>query len=226
MHKSTGHKLYGVLFSLLSGKSSSPPSPLLLPSPLLQSTYIKDWNTQSCTKARSPKTAVAIIPLFWVPSPTGKVTTSCGRDTVNIKAVYCHLWSSIFDISIQKKKKKRQSCTTVTCSHLSFQKKWAYGECLKVKIYSWKWMEGGSSRKQINKNICLQEEKKTSSVLQAPFQKVTKELTYWIGFSTCVWFSHRLLKMEEFFPESFRLDLKDERNAFSELCKGEQSSLW
>ncbi|NXT95124.1 TTL10 polyglycylase, partial [Anhinga rufa] len=32
----------------------------------------------------------------------------------------------------------------------------------------------------------------------------------------------RLLKMEEFFPESFRLDLKDERNAFFELCKEEQ----
>ncbi|KFQ04431.1 Protein polyglycylase TTLL10, partial [Leptosomus discolor] len=31
-----------------------------------------------------------------------------------------------------------------------------------------------------------------------------------------------LLKMEEFFPESFRLDLKDERNAFFELCKEEQ----
>ncbi|XP_075629741.1 inactive polyglycylase TTLL10 [Balearica regulorum gibbericeps] len=32
----------------------------------------------------------------------------------------------------------------------------------------------------------------------------------------------KLLKMAEFFPESFRLDLKDERNAFFELCKEEQ----
>ncbi|XP_064326644.1 inactive polyglycylase TTLL10 [Phalacrocorax carbo] len=32
----------------------------------------------------------------------------------------------------------------------------------------------------------------------------------------------KLLKMEEFFPESFRLDLKDERNAFFKLCKEEQ----
>ncbi|NXG59924.1 TTL10 polyglycylase, partial [Hemiprocne comata] len=32
----------------------------------------------------------------------------------------------------------------------------------------------------------------------------------------------RLLEMKEFFPESFRLDLKDERNAFFELCKEEQ----
>ncbi|KAM6046430.1 inactive polyglycylase TTLL10 [Chlamydotis macqueenii] len=32
----------------------------------------------------------------------------------------------------------------------------------------------------------------------------------------------KLLKMEEFFPQTFRLDLKDERNAFFELCKGEQ----
>ncbi|XP_072740416.1 inactive polyglycylase TTLL10 [Ciconia boyciana] len=32
----------------------------------------------------------------------------------------------------------------------------------------------------------------------------------------------KLLKMEEFFPESFRLDLKDERNAFFELYKEEQ----
>ncbi|XP_010134571.1 PREDICTED: inactive polyglycylase TTLL10, partial [Buceros rhinoceros silvestris] len=32
----------------------------------------------------------------------------------------------------------------------------------------------------------------------------------------------KFLKMEEFFPESFRLDLKDERNAFFELYKGEQ----
>ncbi|XP_069730569.1 inactive polyglycylase TTLL10 [Phaenicophaeus curvirostris] len=32
----------------------------------------------------------------------------------------------------------------------------------------------------------------------------------------------KLLKMEEFFPESFRLDIKDERNAFFELCKEEQ----
>ncbi|PKU36627.1 inactive polyglycylase ttll10 [Limosa lapponica baueri] len=32
----------------------------------------------------------------------------------------------------------------------------------------------------------------------------------------------KLLKMEEFFPESFRLDLKDERNAFFELCKEEE----
>ncbi|KFV05263.1 Protein polyglycylase TTLL10, partial [Tauraco erythrolophus] len=41
-------------------------------------------------------------------------------------------------------------------------------------------------------------------------------------FSTCISFSHRFLKMEEFFPESFRLDLKDERNAFFELHKEEQ----
>ncbi|XP_009972482.3 inactive polyglycylase TTLL10 [Tyto alba] len=32
----------------------------------------------------------------------------------------------------------------------------------------------------------------------------------------------KLLKMEEFFPESFRLDLEDERNAFFELFKEEQ----
>uniref|UniRef100_A0A672UVL7 Tubulin tyrosine ligase like 10 n=2 Tax=Strigops habroptila TaxID=2489341 RepID=A0A672UVL7_STRHB len=32
----------------------------------------------------------------------------------------------------------------------------------------------------------------------------------------------KLLKMEEFFPESFRLDLKNERNAFFALCKDEQ----
>ncbi|NXC46635.1 TTL10 polyglycylase, partial [Penelope pileata] len=32
----------------------------------------------------------------------------------------------------------------------------------------------------------------------------------------------KLLKMEEFFPESFRLDLKDERNAFFELVKEDQ----
>ncbi|XP_010082254.1 PREDICTED: inactive polyglycylase TTLL10, partial [Pterocles gutturalis] len=32
----------------------------------------------------------------------------------------------------------------------------------------------------------------------------------------------KLLKMKEFFPESFRLDLKNERNAFFELCKEEQ----
>ncbi|NWH57010.1 TTL10 polyglycylase, partial [Geococcyx californianus] len=32
----------------------------------------------------------------------------------------------------------------------------------------------------------------------------------------------RLLKMEEFFPESFRLDVEDERNAFFKLCKEEQ----
>ncbi|XP_010575840.1 PREDICTED: inactive polyglycylase TTLL10 [Haliaeetus leucocephalus] len=32
----------------------------------------------------------------------------------------------------------------------------------------------------------------------------------------------KLLKMEEFFPESFRLDLTDERNAFFELYKEEQ----
>ncbi|NXW61257.1 TTL10 polyglycylase, partial [Eurystomus gularis] len=36
----------------------------------------------------------------------------------------------------------------------------------------------------------------------------------------------KLLKMEEFFPESFRLDLKEERNAFFEICKGELSSAW
>ncbi|EOB09218.1 Putative tubulin polyglutamylase TTLL10, partial [Anas platyrhynchos] len=42
---------------------------------------------------------------------------------------------------------------------------------------------------------------------------------FWMHKST----GHKLLlKMEEFFPESFRLDLKDERNAFSELCKEEQ----
>ncbi|NXX75107.1 TTL10 polyglycylase, partial [Urocolius indicus] len=32
----------------------------------------------------------------------------------------------------------------------------------------------------------------------------------------------RLLKIEEFFPDSFRLDLKDERKAFFELCTEEQ----
>ncbi|XP_065711342.1 inactive polyglycylase TTLL10 isoform X3 [Patagioenas fasciata] len=35
----------------------------------------------------------------------------------------------------------------------------------------------------------------------------------------------KLLKMEEFFPESFRLDLKDERNAFFGLCK-EEEQIW
>ncbi|NWR77097.1 TTL10 polyglycylase, partial [Centropus unirufus] len=32
----------------------------------------------------------------------------------------------------------------------------------------------------------------------------------------------RLLKMKDFFPESFRLDLEDEKNAFLKLCKEEQ----
>ncbi|KFW11256.1 Inactive polyglycylase TTLL10, partial [Fulmarus glacialis] len=40
--------------------------------------------------------------------------------------------------------------------------------------------------------------------------------SYWKGHNFL------LLKMEEFFPESFRLDLKDERDAFFELCKEEQ----
>ncbi|XP_062449532.1 LOW QUALITY PROTEIN: inactive polyglycylase TTLL10 [Rhea pennata] len=59
-------------------------------------------------------------------------------------------------------------------------------------------------------------------------------LTTKIGLLSCLreqervmnkisWSSNsKLLKMEEFFPESFRLDLKDERNAFFELCKEEQ----
>ncbi|NXI58286.1 TTL10 polyglycylase, partial [Chloroceryle aenea] len=34
----------------------------------------------------------------------------------------------------------------------------------------------------------------------------------------------RLLRMEEFFPETFRLDLEDERNAFLELCK--EGQIW
>ncbi|NWX88703.1 TTL10 polyglycylase, partial [Nothoprocta ornata] len=34
----------------------------------------------------------------------------------------------------------------------------------------------------------------------------------------------RLLKMGEFFPESFRLDLRDERNAFFELCQ--EGDIW
>ncbi|KFP08423.1 Protein polyglycylase TTLL10, partial [Calypte anna] len=34
--------------------------------------------------------------------------------------------------------------------------------------------------------------------------------------------SPRLLKMKEFFPESFRLDIREERKAFFELCKEEQ----
>ncbi|KAM9370141.1 inactive polyglycylase TTLL10 [Phaethornis superciliosus] len=34
----------------------------------------------------------------------------------------------------------------------------------------------------------------------------------------------KLLKMKEFFPESFRLDIKEERNAFFELCK--EGQLW
>ncbi|NWX22427.1 TTL10 polyglycylase, partial [Aegotheles bennettii] len=34
----------------------------------------------------------------------------------------------------------------------------------------------------------------------------------------------RLLKMKEFFPESFRLDLKDDRNTFFELCK--EGQMW
>ncbi|KAM6402751.1 LOW QUALITY PROTEIN: inactive polyglycylase TTLL10 [Rhynochetos jubatus] len=36
----------------------------------------------------------------------------------------------------------------------------------------------------------------------------------------------KLLKMEEFFPESFCLNLKDERNAFFERCKEEQIWIW
>ncbi|NXU81278.1 TTL10 polyglycylase, partial [Oreotrochilus melanogaster] len=34
----------------------------------------------------------------------------------------------------------------------------------------------------------------------------------------------RLLKMKEFFPESFRLDIRKERNAFFELCK--EGQIW
>lgn len=165
MHKSTGHKLYGVLFSLLSGKSSSPPSPLLLPSPLLQSTYIKDWNIQSCTKARSPKTVVTIIPLFWVPSPTGKVTISCDRDTVNIKAVYCHLWSSIFDISIQKKK-KGNPILRLPAAISVFKRNEHMENVLRLKyILESGWSEVAQENKQTNKNICLQEEKKNLKCL-------------------------------------------------------------
>ncbi|NXU47005.1 TTL10 polyglycylase, partial [Turnix velox] len=42
----------------------------------------------------------------------------------------------------------------------------------------------------------------------------------WTEFSV----SHRFLKMEEFFPESFRLDLKEERKAFFEICK--EGEMW
>lgn len=160
MHKSTGHKLYGVLFSLLSGKSSSPPSPLLLPSLLLQSTYIKDWNIQSCTKARSPKTAVSIIPLFWVPSPTGKVTTSCGTDTVNIKAVYFHLWSSIFDISIQKKKKKGNPVPRLPAAISVFKRNEHMENVLRLKyILESGWSEVGQENKQTKISVYKKKKK-------------------------------------------------------------------
>uniref|UniRef100_A0A669QVE0 Tubulin tyrosine ligase like 10 n=1 Tax=Phasianus colchicus TaxID=9054 RepID=A0A669QVE0_PHACC len=49
-----------------------------------------------------------------------------------------------------------------------------------------------------------------------------EERMCWTGFSACIRLFRRLLKMEEFFPESFRLDLKEERNAFFELCKEEE----
>ncbi|KFU95374.1 Inactive polyglycylase TTLL10, partial [Chaetura pelagica] len=58
--------------------------------------------------------------------------------------------------------------------------------------------------------------------LQPSLLKVPKEGMCWTECSACVCFSHRLLKMKEFFPESFRLDLKDDRNAFFELCKEEE----
>lgn len=49
------------------------------------------------------------------------------------------------------------------------------------------WSEVAQEKKIKNNNNNLStRRKKTSSVLQAPFRKVTKELTYWIGFSTCV----------------------------------------
>uniref|UniRef100_A0A8C8VNQ9 Tubulin tyrosine ligase like 10 n=1 Tax=Pelusios castaneus TaxID=367368 RepID=A0A8C8VNQ9_9SAUR len=53
--------------------------------------------------------------------------------------------------------------------------------------------------------------------------KISKNLNHKKGFLVYVgWFSHRILKMEDFFPESFRMDIKDEREAFFDLYKDTQ----
>ncbi|KFV72318.1 Inactive polyglycylase TTLL10, partial [Dryobates pubescens] len=61
-----------------------------------------------------------------------------------------------------------------------------------------------------------------ASPCKDPFCKQLREDCAGTGLAACTPFPHRFLKMEEFFPESFRLDIEEERNSFLKLCRGEE----
>lgn len=206
MCNSTGYKVYGVLFlSYLLEKS------LFFQKYKHQRQnffFLYVWTYKS---ARFPKTnGHSHSPLL------GTSPTSCALDNVNIRLLLFLLLYFGYT--------KNQMAIPYHGSLQPPQKHWVHEERLKVNIHSWKFIGWGSSGRTYKKHTSREKKNHLwSSSLQSSFPKAAEEWTCWMGFSIWIWFSHRLLKMEEFFPESFRLDLKDERNAFFGLCKGELS---
>ncbi|XP_019478028.1 inactive polyglycylase TTLL10 isoform X1 [Meleagris gallopavo] len=130
-----------------------------------------------------------------VPMASGPYFYVSGSNGAGLVSIYCQSrgWQRIYD-------NRRQD----------YALKWCEIKCRET-YYHFK--EGEQLLYQIPNNSVLTSKTGLLSCLREQ-ERVMKK----INRSS----NPKLLKMEEFFPESFRLDLKEERNAFFELCKEEE----
>ncbi|XP_046759201.1 inactive polyglycylase TTLL10 isoform X2 [Gallus gallus] len=130
-----------------------------------------------------------------VPMASGPYFYISGSNGAGLVSIYCQSrgWQRIYD-------NRRQD----------YALKWCEIKCRET-YYHFK--EGEQLLYQIPNNSILTSKTGLLSCLREQ-ERVMKK----INRSS----NPKLLKMEEFFPESFRLDLKEERNAFFEHCKEEE----
>ncbi|XP_015738279.1 inactive polyglycylase TTLL10 isoform X2 [Coturnix japonica] len=130
-----------------------------------------------------------------VPMASGPYFYISGSNGEGLVSIYCQSkgWQRIYD-------NRRQD----------YALKWCEIKCRET-YYHFK--EGEQLLYQIPNNIVLTSKIGLLSCLREQ-ERVMRKINLNSG--------PKLLKMEDFFPESFRLDLKKERNAFFGLCKEEE----
>ncbi|XP_068514782.1 inactive polyglycylase TTLL10 [Anas acuta] len=154
----------------------------------------KPHKNRACGKA-CPQEIQPEVVIREEPKGPGPYFYISGSNGAGLVSIYCQRrgWQRIYD-------NRRQD----------YALKWCEIKCRET-YYHFK--EGEQLLYQIPNNRVLTSKIGLLSCLREQ-ERVMKK----VGRSS----NSKLLKMEEFFPESFRLDLKDERNAFFELCKEEQ----
>ncbi|XP_035200808.1 inactive polyglycylase TTLL10 isoform X2 [Oxyura jamaicensis] len=151
----------------------------------------KPHENRTCGKA-CPREIQPEEAIREVPKGPGPYFYISGSNGAGLVSIYCQRrgWQRIYD-------NRRQD----------YALKWCEIKCRET-YYHFK--EGEQLLYQIPNNTVLTSKIGLLSCLREQ-ERVMKK----VGRSS----NSKLLKMEEFFPESFRLDLKDERNAFFDICK-------